>query len=325
MKKNILKRLLALLLATVSLLCFTACTNDDLPENTETPSESVSDGSNETEEENKPVVSGDRLIYYEDFEDMEVSDDSNKVIEALGWTIDTAENRAYTDNTTSYGIVKENNGNKALKLENNKENAKDSYVIVLDEDAVYQYVLGNYTYQYDVTYQTGGNSDRYISLVSSYDGNYYRGFFFRNKGIASHQIHSDGLYYNCDSENDPVYSGATDNNAIVKKLLGKTYISQKQAFRNISFSIRYAINWERGIQVSMRINTPGYPGTGKWIVVSKVLTPPNSNPFFSAVAGGSAFALKTGGSQNGYVDNIIIWEGTGEEPADKSNPLVKTR
>ena len=72
----------------------------------------------------------------------------------------------------------------------------------------------------------------------------------------------------------------------------------------------------------MRVNTPGYPGSGKWTLVSKASPKAEGSKYLDPANFGGAIVLKTGGRQCGYVDNIIIWEGTGNEPADKSAPLL---
>ncbi len=317
MTSTILKIISTLLLAAIIAASSVSC-NKDAVDGESTISEEISETETEAEKE-KPKRN--RLIYFEDFEDLEVSNDTRKVIKALGWQIDTKANGAYNDNT-SYYTIGEKNGNRYLHVENNHSGAKDSYVIILNDDEMYDYHQYGFTYQFDLTYTSATNPDRYIALLSAYGGNYYRSFHFRNKGIANNQIHSDDTWFNCDSEGK-YYSSATDENSIITKLLGLKYDAKKQAFNNISVSIRYAINWKRGLVVSMRVNTPGYPGTGKWIIVSKTEENIDKNAVANSLAGGYAIAIKVGGAQNGYIDNIVIWEGVGDEPTDKSNPLIK--
>jgi hypothetical protein len=75
----------------------------------------------------------------------------------------------------------------------------------------------------------------------------------------------------------------------------------------------------------MRVNTEGYPGTGKWILVSKSSPSAGGASSFKPDNFGAAIVLKTGGKQNGYIDNIIIWTGTGDEPTDKTNALLSSK
>ncbi len=264
---------------------------------------------------------GDRLIFFEDFEDCDTTLDNELLMFDLGWTIDTKENRAYSDNTAKYSVI-EKDGNRKLAVTNNISNGTDSYVIILNDDEMGDFQTANYTYQYDVTYTGAANPDRYIALVSSYNGIIYNSFHFRNKGTGNNQLHYEGAWFTLDTEGE-YYASNMDDRSIIKKLLGMIYISSRQSFNNISVSIRYQVNWEKGNSVYMRVNTPGYPGSGKWTLVSVGFIPDSNVTGFNPYVGGSAIALKVGQKQDGYIDNIIVWEGTGDEPEDKSNPLIK--
>ena len=271
----------------------------------------------ETEGEKLPDTD---LIYYEDFEKISLSSSTDAVLRQLGWVIDGSENGAYANNTTKYS-VKSFEGSKRLYLENNSSSGTDSYVIVLSAALMGKYHEENYTYQYDVIYQDASAADRYIALVSDYGGQIYNSFHFRNKGSANNQVHYNGTWYTYDVAGVD-YAANTDDNAIVNKLLGKKYNGNTQAFKDISVSIRYVVDWDNGNSVYMRVNEAGYPGSGKWTLVSRANSGGNGTTYFDPDKLGAAIALKTGGKQNGYIDNIIIWRGTGEEPTDKSVSLV---
>ncbi|MBQ5649458.1 MAG: hypothetical protein IIV03_04905, partial [Clostridia bacterium] len=75
---------------------------------------------------------------------------------------------------------------------------------------------------------------------------------------------------------------------------------------------------ERGTSMYVRVNDSGYPGSGKWIAVSAIKDGARGSVLPTSEFGGGGILLKVGGKQNGYVDNIIVWLGTGDEPADKS-------
>lgn len=287
---------------------------------TTVPDTSVSDTTKNDDEvtTDQPQAGGPRVIYYEDFEDLNSLDDTGTILSSYKWQIDKKSDGAYADNTTSYKI-KIHRRSKMLNLTNNSSSGTDSYLILLTSEQMGAYHENNYTYQYDLIYSDASAADRYIAIVSSYNGGFYNSFHFRNRGTANNQCHNGGSWYTYDTAGAN-YAANTDNNSIVKKLLGKDYKSSEQAFKDISISIRYVVDWENGNSVYMRVNDEGYPGSGKWTLVSSG-TSADSKNYFTKDQGGAAIVLKTGGKQNGYIDNIIVWEGTGDEPADKSSPI----
>ena len=324
---------LSLILAVMMLVGLTSCVPrnpsvDDVTTepsiNTGAPDESTAEGTTsadkETEGEKLPDTN---LIYYENFEGAPLSNSSDSVLEYLGWTKDTTENGAYANNTTKYAI-KTYGGSRRLYLENNTSSGTDSYVIVLSSAIMGKFHEESYTYQYDLIYTDASAADRYIALVSDYSGQTYNSFHFRNKGSGNNQVHYDGTWYTYDVSGVD-YAANTNENAIINKILGRSYNGSNQAFNDISISIRYVVDWQNGNSVYMRVNDAGYPGSGKWTLVSKANEGGNGTSYFNPDKLGAAIALKTGGKQNGYVDNIIIWKGTGDEPADKSVSLVNSK
>lgn len=281
--------------------------NTDETQTTESESNSVSD--------DEP---GNRVIYYEDFESYGLLSGINTVMSKLGWTIDSLENGAYTNNTANYRILNVN-GNKMLYVKNNKSSAKDSYAVILSDEIMGKYHESSYTYQYDVIYEDAGDVKNFIAIVSEYDGMYYNSFHLRNVGYANNQCHTySDTWLTYDNKGDTYYASYVNSQSVATRLLGVNYKASVSAFGNISVSIRYVVDWDKGNSIYIRINDEGYPGSGVWTLISKGNASSDYNPF----AGGAAIALKVGGAQNGYIDNIIIWEGTGDEPLDKSSPLV---
>ena len=262
------------------------------------------------------------LLFYEDFEKYSTSSNSATVLRVLGWKADSPAGGAYKGNTTAYSLVSKNSS-KQLYLKNNTNSGTDSYVIVLPASLLGKYHESNYTYQFDLVYDDASAADRYIALVSDYNGPTYNSFHFRNRGTANNQVHSNGTWYTYDASGVD-YAANTNANSIVTKLLGKTYNASTQAFKGISVSIRYVVDWQNGNSVYMRVNTAGYPGTSKWTLVSKYSKSGTANDFLDPGKFGGALVLKTGGKQNGWIDNIAVWTGTGAEPFDKSSPLFKS-
>lgn len=320
--RSSLKAVISALLLIAMLLGMVACaapgtgiTGDSTSDEITGDVTSSQDG---TTEEQPPESTGPRVIYYEDFEDLNVLDGSSTIISKYKWEVDKKANGAYADNTTSYKI-KMQNRSKMLYITNNTSSATDSYLILLSSEQMGAYNEKNYTYQYDLIYENASAADRYIAIVSSYNGSFYNSFHLRNRGSANNQCHHGGVWYTYDVAGEN-YAANTNQNSIVTKLLGVSYNSSNQALNGISFSIRYVVDWDNGNSVYIRVNDEGYPGSGKWTLVSSGSSD-DSNKYFTKEQGGAAIVLKTGGKQNGYVDNIIVWEGTGDEPADKSSPI----
>ncbi len=274
----------------------------------------------ETEPEGEDPDAGNRLIYFEDFENYSTTLGSEALLSAMSWEVQSTKDGAYSTSTAIYSI-EEHGSSKQLYLKNNKTGGTDSYVVLLSSEAMGRFHQKNYTYQFDMEYADGANASRYIALVSSYNGWFYNSFHLRTAGRANNECHQSNqwLAYDAEGEN---YAASTDQNAIVTKLLGKTYSSSTAAMQGVSLSIRYVTDWQNGNSVYIRINDAGYPGSGKWTLVSKASTEGEAEGLFKPELGGAAIVLKTGGKQNGYIDNIVVWEGTGDEPADKSEPLL---
>ncbi|MBE6677658.1 MAG: hypothetical protein E7597_02555 [Ruminococcaceae bacterium] len=311
------KSYILLIFAVVSIVVLVSCINTDKGYN----ESKTADGqiySAEVSDESVEAMAkpNTKLIYYEDFEDKNLHKSNKTVFNALGWSEEGLLSGAPSNNTTSYKIVDYNNSRR-LYLENNASGCTDSYVTVVPAAVMGKYHEDNYTYQYDLIYQDASNASRYVALVSDYNGKYYNSFFLRNGGRGSNQCYNDRYWYTYD-----VAASATDDNAIVKKLLGIEYASDVQAFSGIDISVRYAVDWGKGNSVYIRVNTEGYECSGKWVLVSEADMKADDTKQFKPENGGGAIALKTGGKQNAYVDNIIVWIGTGEEPEDKSVTLA---
>ena len=71
----------------------------------------------------------------------------------------------------------------------------------------------------------------------------------------------------------------------------------------------------------MRVNDTSSSVNGQWILVSKFDSSAAGASYWNNNISGAAVVLKTSGKQNGYVDNIKIWTGLGDEPSDTSSLL----
>ena len=119
------------------------------------------------------------LIYSEDFDDYS-SSDTDEVLELLGW--EKAEGlRTFTMN------LELRDGK--LYIDNLADTSEDSYAVVMDSDYLSKVCDQDYTYEYDVTYLTRGNTSRYVSLLCNYDGkDNYNTVDMRIRGDGYNQV-----------------------------------------------------------------------------------------------------------------------------------------
>ncbi len=348
-------KILAALLALMMLISVVACTTDTppassgepTPEQTPagTPAESTPEAS--TPEESTPaestpietppvvnpstgdldlgeeyaesgVLSKGALWYYEDFEKYPLTVDAIETANVLGWTYDMSSDAQFTSNTAQYTIA-DFDGSRQLFVRNIFDNADDSFITFLSDRQFGYLHRQNYTFQYDMTYTAAGNGGRYIALINAFNGsNQYYSAYIRNGGYGGNECINGTTSPDFDS------SIATQGaNSVANRILGKG--SRAGAFNNISISVRVAINWKNGIRMYIRVNDDGYPGSDVWTLVSESGTDHDAKPFFNRGWSDAALGFKVAGKQNGYIDNIVVWCGNGDEPADKSNPFLTSK
>ncbi len=252
------------------------------------------------------------LWFYENFEGYTLSADTSKAITALGWSYrQVSDATIATSNTAKFGIA-DYNGSRMLSVTNyvSGTTAKDSIATILTE-----YQMGflhrfNYTYQYDVVYKDSSDEKRYFVMISEYNGStHYNTGHFRANGGLNHEVNIGGGSFN-------KYSNST---SVAAKLLGSA-----TTFKDLSVSVRYQVNWDTGNKIYIRVNTPGYPESGNWVLAAQYDASTKTADIKYMYDAGAAIGLKIGGGINGYIDNILIWSGNGDEPADKSDPFLTT-
>ena len=242
-----------------------------------------------------------KVIYAEDFE-RENTADTAATMEALGWKVLNKSDGALTDNTATYTIE-----DGKLKLQNYAGGAiegKDSYVLILDGEKMAEYCQGDFTLQYDVCYLDAAASSRYIVVITNYDGsNSYYSFHLRLRGDGNNQVRLRGEWFTLD---DGIAS-AGGANSILTKVFGKAHDPNALGLKNVNLTIRYQNSLEKGITVFVRNNDEG----GDFIEVTHT----NDKTYLGRMKEAYAVALKAGGMVDAYVDNIVLWTGTGDMPA----------
>lgn len=302
-----MRSLFCFIIALSMCICaFVSCSDEKKTDTSVTSNDNTSDDG---------TVLDTDLIYYENFDGRNLHKSNKTVFDALGWHEESLLTGAPSNNTSSYKIT-DYNGNRCLYIVNNESGCGDSYVTVLSSALMGKYHEENYTYQYDVVYESAANAERYVAMVSDYGNGFYNTFHLRNGGTANNQCCDNGTWYTYDSA-----PASKDDGSILKKLIGVDYKEDAQALNGISISVRYVVDWAQGNSVYLRVNTEGYESSGVWILVSK-LSNDDAKGIFKPEVGGGALVLKTGGKQNAYVDNIVVWRGTADEPENKTAMLV---
>ena len=173
-------RFLSIILALLFALTLAGCASTP-PADSEY-SDTVSDTSTQKAPPREPSADelrGGRLIYSEDFEAF-CENAGKSSLDDLGWRAQAMEDGAYNACTATF-LVTEHQGSKKLFINNNKEDAKDSYVLILDDGQMGFFNEESYTVQYDLYYTDASAADRYIGIVNEYGGTSYNTFFVRNK------------------------------------------------------------------------------------------------------------------------------------------------
>ena len=298
-------------------------------ETTEAPAEETTA---EPETQATVEITDGMMLYYEDFSSYGDVADNQAALDALGWKIQTvADDYAYSDWTASVAIQ-----NGALNIINYNATegfkGKDSYALMLGEEymrPIAQY--GDYTLQYDVTYTDANNYKRYICLLTDYFGDSYNSYHFRIGGYANNQGHLLGEWITYDTI-DPAQdlsakltaNSPEQGTTIAYKLLGiETEIKDATAienFRNVTVTIRIQHDADLGNIIYMKTAE-----MTEFICVSMPRADATGAADWPVIQGAPGLAFKVGGAINGTMDNIAMWAGLGEMPADTTvtYPLAK--
>lgn len=289
---------------------------------------SAPDPTTEKPEVPVPTIPEGLMVLYEDFDSYANTTGSKEVAQLLGWQIrnkvmEGEEFGALTDNTTQYSI--ENGALKLLNYDGGKIDGKDSYLLIAENYFMKPAASANYTIQYDVKYTASSATDRYIALISNYDGyDSYNSFHLRARGTGNNQVRIVGSWYTYDVPGE-FYAAGDDSDAkgtsIVNKLYGTKYDSSTSALQDKSLTIRYQADREKGPTIWIRDND--LPNA-EFVCVSKPDAGGNGAFFWQEGTGAYALAIKTGGKMDGYVDNIAVWTGLGDQPLDVSTAAYES-
>lgn len=248
------------------------------------------------------------VVYYEEFNYENRS--GNAIIEKLlGWDIlKKSEKNAPTEPSATYSIK-----DGKLYINNDKSNGVDSYIKILDDVHMMGTWMHDYTVQFDLKLTSAGDHQRYIAILTDYKDStsgYYHSFHLRMNGSANNQARMNGKWSTFDAPGDYYAADQNDSDGtstIAKKILGKDYVGG-MALKDIDLTVRIVCEkLDIGPRVYIRNNTAG----GDFVLVSRAGgDTPTSTAYRQT--GGKSIVLKAGGKVNGYIDNIVVYKGTGE-------------
>ena len=300
-------------------------TDDAAEETTEEPTAAPTEETTEEIPEVKQEITDGMMLYYEDFSKYGDVDSLDATMAALGWKIQTVDDDyAYSDWTSGLAIV---NGQLVVTNYDSAAGFKgsDSYALMLGEDYMKDIAeYGDYTLQYDVTYTDASNYKRYICLLTDYYGDTYNSYHFRVGGYANNQGHVFGQWVTYDVV-DPAQDLSAKLTAcdpekgttIAYKLLGiDTEIKDAAAienFRNVTVTIRIQHDNDLGNIIYMKT-----ADMADFVCVSMPSADADGAVEWDNLVGAPGLAFKVGGAVNGTVDNIAMWAGFGDMPADST-------
>ena len=251
------------------------------------------------------------IIYYEEF-NYDNTQGNDAVLKLLGWSALSKTNKtAINDPTAKLSIV-----NGKLYVNNNFSGGKDSYFMILNDAKMNSAWMTDYTLQFDVLLTAAGDNARYIALLTDYDEStkgYYHSFHLRINGSANNQARVNSTWTTFDAPG-PYYAADQDDTdgtfSIAKKILGKDF-DGSPLLKNVSVTVRIVNEkMDIGPRVYIRNNSAG----GDFVLVSRAGGNTEEDITSGAYkkTGGKAIALKAGGTIDGYIDNIVVYLGSGD-------------
>lgn len=259
-------------------------------------------------------------VYYETFDGLLDIEDTAAALQAAGMTrLTVASDGVYNETNAAFAL---RDGRLYFDNITPEGSGSDGYYCMdalRDRSVMNRINMGKYTLQYDLEYVNAANISRYAALVTelSEDGQCYNSFHLRIGGLANHQCHFYGNW-----KTYSAYDPATDLNPsaddptgaegtpLLSKLLGLdiAQVSEQMNLKNVRLTVRLQWDPEMGHHVYLK--------TADMADFIKVSAPSvNADGPMYMGWDGWYVALKLGGGIEGYLDNIHIWTGWGEEPS----------
>ena len=259
-------------------------------------------------------------VYYERFDTPADTEDTAAALQAAGMSrLTVASNGVYSETNAAFAL---RDGRLYFDNITPEGSGSDGYYCMdalRDRSLMNRINMGKYTLQYDLEYVNAANVSRYAVIITelSEDGQCYNSFHLRIGGLANHQCHFYGNW-----KTFSAYDPATDLNPsaddptgaegtpLISKLLGLdiAQVSEQMNLKNVRLTVRLQWDPEMGHHVYLK--------TADMADFIKVSAPSVNadGPIYMGWVGWCV-ALKLGGGIEGYLDNIHIWTGWGEEPS----------
>ncbi|MBR6796616.1 MAG: hypothetical protein IKM53_04615 [Clostridia bacterium] len=248
-----------------------------------------------------PKLEDGTVIYYEDFN---YANNTNKssVLSTLGWTV---SNELRT-NKVNYSI----SDGKLLCDSIAGGATGDSYVTILDNTAMSEVSKSDYTITYKLKYVEADSYTRYNAVIHNYNGyKSYNSVHLRIGGYGNNQVRCSGNWYDYESSSSGYYLKSTGTSSVSYKLFGV-----QSASANASSNTGYPMV---GKDVTIRIAVDLDGGSTVYINDVKMSTTvQNKELFSSSLAYAQAIALKTSRGTKAYIDDFMVYVGTGKAPAN---------
>lgn len=312
-----MKKFFTIALSVVLAMAFAAgCTPEDGTDKPDAPNQIENpDDSNPTENPDDSNPSdepndADRIIYSENFD--------NAMFSALGWKVSDV----LKDNTADWYI-----GNGKLIVDNRVSDynpfPQDSYFVVVPAKVMNEVVNSEegFTVQWDFEYYDGGDAKRYITLPLFYDtsvGNSYFSYHYRICGYADFQARVRGKWLTLDEEGSE-YEGVTYLKSNAREYTDEN--GEKQKYDNIIckrvFGQEYVNNSEMlSLNQKATIRIEYHPNQYIRVFMNDIYITTSSSSQLSTInellgIGGTAIAIKAGGTIYGAIDNIVVAKGIG--------------
>lgn len=259
------------------------------------------------------------------------------LMDLLGWTVLNTADGALNDNSVGFSI-------KDGKLVcdntiNGANGTKDSYCLILSDEEMWEVAsYGKYTLQYDLEYleDTTDAKDRYVVPILNFNGSdTYNSFHLRTRGNGNNQCRVNGEWKTYDKKdaNDYAANGTDDGtltSPVFKITNGATsYAANVSALidGHINMTIRYQVDFNNyGPTIYIRNNNIE---NSDFVLVSKCEDSSSDGALYwqnMIYMPNYAFGFKTSPKVKATIDNMYLYTGLGDVPADTNvsyTPSVK--
>ena len=264
-----------------------------------------------------------KLIYAEHFDRVN-SADTEAVLNAIGWDQLTVLEDGSPHQTNAAFEIRDGK----LYYTNYADgiDGKDGYyeIASLSGEFMKDVFRNTYTLQYDIYYTDASDVNRYVNFITDYTpgAKYYNTAHFRIGGYGNNQCRYEGAWLNYEAEDEYNLSAELKNDAnengyttICKKLLGVDYDGKTYFFKDMVVTVRVVYDADKGPELYLKTeNMTEFVQVSRYSDVSEV-----AEQGVWKTWEGTSVLFKIGAKINGWVDNVYLWEGSGDVPAEHNH------